>query len=61
MLPKDPNILFSLINTRLRDTNTTLDELCAALLCTREDICIPLEKIGYVYNEEMNKFVGKTN
>lgn len=59
MLPKEPNILFSLINTRLRDTNVTLDELCGALMCTREEICIPLEKIGYVYDEEMNKFVKK--
>ena len=31
MLPKDPVILLSFVNTKLRDEYESLDELCAAL------------------------------
>ena len=57
MLPKDPNILFSLVNTKLRAAGISLDELCAELMCKKDDICTPLAVAGYIYNAEMNKFV----
>ena len=57
MLPKDPNILFSLVNTKLRDAGISLDELCAELMCKKDDICTALAVAGYIYNAEMNKFV----
>ena len=57
MLPKDPNILFSLVNTKLRDGDISLDELCGELMCTKDEICAPLMAAGYIYNAEMNKFV----
>lgn len=31
MLPKDPVLLLSVVNTKLRDEYGSLDELCAAL------------------------------
>ena len=31
MLPKDPVLLLSVVNTRLRDEYDSLDELCRAL------------------------------
>ena len=36
-LPKDPMILFSFINTKLRDKYTSLDELCDDLDINKAD------------------------
>lgn len=35
MLPKDPMILLSVVNTKLRDEFPSLEELCAAWTRTR--------------------------
>ena len=40
MLPKDPMILLSVINTKLRDEYADLDALCDALDEDREDILL---------------------
>ena len=50
MLPQDPNILLSYINTKLRDNYPSLDAAKAAL--TEK-----LAKAGYVYNAAQNRFV----
>ncbi len=57
MLPKDPNMLYSYINTQLRDRNLTLEELCAQLGIRAEDLCRTLEDAGYEYQEELKRFV----
>ncbi len=56
MLPQDPFILLSYINTRLRDDGCRLDELCEELSLDRAEITSRLAEIGYVYDERGNTF-----
>lgn len=57
MLPQDPMILLSYVNTKLRDEYASLDELCAALDADREELVRKLEGVNYRYSEERNQFV----
>ena len=57
MLPNDPYILFSYINTKLRDTYTSLEELCKSENSDINVICERLEAIGMHYSSEKNSFV----
>lgn len=57
MLPKDPIMLLSFCNTRLRDEYETLDELCAALDAERETLCETLRNAGFEYDQERNQFI----
>lgn len=59
MLSNDPVILLSYINTKLRDFYQSLDALCEDLDYDKEEIVTRLLKINYVYNEEINQFIGK--
>ena len=56
-LPKDPVMLLSVVNTKLRDFYPNLEELAAAEGVTVEEVVKTLEKINYVYDENQNKFV----
>jgi len=56
-LPEDPAILLSFINTLLRDTYASLDELCRSLAVDRQEITDRLSAIEYEYDEELNRFV----
>lgn len=55
-LPKDPMMLFSLINMKLRDFYPSLDALCEDLNVRKEEIVNQLKEAGFEYNAEMNKF-----
>ena len=55
MLPQDPVILLSYVNTKLRDDYPSLDELCAALDADREELVRKLEGINYRYSLERNQ------
>lgn len=55
-LPKDPVMLLSFVNMKLRDEFPSLDELAAACSATVQDIKDALGKINYEYNEEQNQF-----
>ena len=57
MLPQDPIILLSYVNTKLRDQYPSLDELCAALDADREELVRGLEAVGYTYDEDKNRFL----
>lgn len=57
MLPNDPVILLSVINTKLRDFYPSLDALCDDLGENREQIENKLKSIDYIYDEKQNKFV----
>ncbi len=57
MLPQDPVILLSYVNTKLRDDYPSLDELCAALDADREELVQKLEGIDYRYSLERNQFL----
>lgn len=57
MIPNDPMILLSYINTKLRDDYPTLDALCDDLQADRTEIEAKLKAIDYTYNAELNKFI----
>ena len=57
MLPTDPVMLLSFVNTKLRDFYDSLDALCGDLDADKQEIMDRLKGIGYVYNEERNQFV----
>lgn len=57
MIPKDPVMLLSYVNTQLRDNYADINELCAALNVEKEEILSALEKMQYTYNAEINQFV----
>lgn len=56
-LPKDPIMLLSVVNMKLRDTYSSLDALCDNLDESRADIEKMLSSAGYAYNESVNQFV----
>lgn len=56
-LPKDPVMLLSLINTKLRDYNSSLDDFCKENDLNEDEIKKKLEMIDYHYDEFKNKFV----
>ena len=56
-LPKDPVMLLSLINTKLRDFNSSLDDFCKENNLKEDEIKKKLEMIDYHYDEFKNKFV----
>ena len=57
MLPQDPVILLSYLNTKLRDEYDSLDELCDGLDADREELVRKLEGVNYVYSPERNQFI----
>ena len=56
MLPKDPVLLLSVVNTELRDEYGSLDELCAALNEERPAIERTLAQLDYQYDPQQNQF-----
>ena len=56
MLPKDPAILLSFVNTKLRDEFSSLEDLCAALDADAADISGTLAALGYHYDSTRNQF-----
>lgn len=54
--PKDPIMLLSWTNMKLRDFYTDLDQLCDDLQIERKELEKRLNDAGFTYNEEMNKF-----
>ncbi len=57
MIPKDPVMLLSFLNLKLRDFYGSLDELCEDLELDREDILNQMKQIDYTYDKERNQFV----
>lgn len=55
-MPKDPMMLFSTINMKLRDQYDSLDSLCQDMDIDRHDIESRLAAAGFEYNREQNKF-----
>ncbi len=56
MLPKDPMILLSWLNTRLRDEYPDLDALCEDLSLERAELEQTLQAVGFVYDPAQNRF-----
>ena len=57
MIPNDPMILLSFINTKLRDKYKSLDLLCDDLQIDRAELESKLSAIDYTYSPELNRFV----
>ena len=56
MAPKDPVMLLSFVNMRLRDEYENLDELCAALDLDKTEITEKLAAIDYHYDSDLKQF-----
>lgn len=56
MIPKDPAILLSWVNTQLRDRYDTLDALCEDRDIEKAELTAKLAALGYVYDPEQNRF-----
>lgn len=56
MIPNDPVILLSFINTQLRDYYKNLEDLCQSLNINQENLINQLSTIDYHYNQTTNQF-----
>ena len=56
-LPKDPMILLSVVNTKLRDFYTDLDTLCQEMQIEKKELTEKLASIDYEYDAGLNQFV----
>lgn len=56
MLPKDPMLLLSVLNMKLRDAYDSLDDLCEDLDEDRSELEEKLRAAGFVYDENRNQF-----
>lgn len=56
-LPKDPVILLSFVNMKLRDVYPSLSALCDDLGADEAEICKTLAAIGYEYAADKNAFI----
>ena len=57
MIPKDPAMLLSFINLKLRDYGKNLEELCEDLDIDQAELEEKLAGIDYHYDGERNQFV----
>lgn len=56
MLPQDPEILLSYVNTKLRDEFDSLDALCGELDVEAVELKEKLSAAGYAYDGTANQF-----
>lgn len=56
-IPKDPVMLMSFLNTKLRDRYSSLEELCQDLEADQAELEKKLETIDYWYDAGKNQFV----
>ena len=56
-IPKDPMILLSFINTKLRDFYPSLDILCNELELDRDSLTETLAQMDYHYDPSANQFI----
>ena len=57
MLPKDPAILLSFVNMKLRDSYSSLEDLCADLDADPAAISAALSALDYHYDSGRNQFI----
>lgn len=57
MIPKDPTMLLSFINLKLRDYYGSLAALCEDMDADEAEILERLAAIDYHYDKEKNQFV----
>ena len=57
MIPNDPVMLLSYVNTQLRDYYSSLDALCEDKGIGKEELVETMKSIEYVYEVDRNQFV----
>ena len=57
MIPKDPVMRLSYVNTQLRDYYDSLDDFLKDKELSREGLIKKLASIDYQYDAELNQFV----
>lgn len=57
MIPKDPVMLLSFVNLKLRDYYSDLETMCEDLEVSQEEITERLAGIDYHYDREKNQFI----
>ena len=57
MIPKDPAMLLSFVNLKLRDFYDNLDALCDDMDVDKTEIIDKLSAIEYHYDSEVNQFI----
>ena len=57
MMPKDPVMLLSYVNTQLRDNYENLQEFCSSNDVDVEELKAKLAAIDYEYDAATNQFV----
>ena len=55
-LPKDPMMLMSFINMKLRDIYPSLDALCEDMDIDKGQLLEKLASAGFEYNQNLNRF-----
>lgn len=56
-LPKDPMLMLSVVNTKLRDHYKDLDCLCEEMQIDKTQLTAKLAVIDYEYDDKRNQFV----
>ena len=54
-LPRDPMLLLSVVNTKLRDYYHSLDALCDDMNVNKEEIISALKLIDYAYDSDIQQ------
>ncbi|MBQ8527908.1 MAG: DUF4250 domain-containing protein [Lachnospiraceae bacterium] len=57
MIPKDPVMLLSFVNLKLRDYYPSLDAMCEDLDVDKQELSDKLSGINYSYDPDRNQFV----
>lgn len=55
-LPKDPFMLLSMVNMKLRDEYPSLQKLCSGMDIDKEELVTRLRAAGFEYMESINQF-----
>lgn len=56
MLPQDPYILFSYVNTHLRDHYSSLPAFCEEMDISEGELIAALAQVGFQYDPKINQF-----
>lgn len=57
ILPNDPVLLLSVVNTKLRDFYKDLDDLCEDMSVSKGELIEKMRGIDYEYDEDSHQFV----
>lgn len=56
-IPKDPVMLLSYVNLKLRDMYSSLDAMCEDLELDKDELVQKLAVIDYAYDATQNQFI----